>query len=89
MLEKNKRSQGARKAISSQLGSNETDIIGERVITETDVLPYMEGCSLLSVQGLGDKHVATDGVYVVDSTRGLIGTCSGNAVAYADILVLI
>ena len=49
----------------------------------------MEGGSLLSVQGLGDKHVAADGIYVVDATRGLIGSCSGDAVADADILILI
>lgn len=53
------------------------------------VFPYMEGGSLLSVQGLGDKHVAADGVYVVDPARWLIGTCSCDAVADADVLVLI
>lgn len=49
----------------------------------------MVGGSLLSVQGLGDKHVATDGVYIVDPTRGLISTCSSDAVADANILILI
>lgn len=49
----------------------------------------MERGSLLSVQWLGDKHVATDGVYVVDSIWGLISACSCDAVADADILVLI
>lgn len=49
----------------------------------------MEGGSLLSVQGLGDKHVAADGIYVVDTARGLISACSGDAVADANILVLI
>lgn len=53
------------------------------------VFPYMEGGSLLSVQGLGDKHVAADGVYVVDPARGLICACSCDAVADADVLVLI
>lgn len=51
--------------------------------------PYMERCSLLSVQRLRDKHVAADGVYVVDAARGLIGACSGDAVANANVLVLI
>lgn len=49
----------------------------------------MEGGSLLSVQGLGDKHVAADGVYVVDPTRWLISACSRDAVADANVLVLI
>lgn len=49
----------------------------------------MEGGSFLSVQRLGDKHVAADGIYVVDTTRGLISACSGDAVADADILILI
>lgn len=49
----------------------------------------MEGGSLLSVQGLGDKHVAADGVYVVDPTWGLISAGSGDAVADANVLVLI
>ena len=53
------------------------------------ILPYMERGSLLSVQGLGDKHVAADGVYVVDATWGLISAGSGDAVADANILVLI
>lgn len=51
--------------------------------------PYVEGGSLLSVQGLGDKHVAANGIYVVDATRGLISACSCDAVADANILVLI
>ncbi len=76
-----------------ELGNNETDINGARGETETDktgsFLPYMEGGSLLSVQGLGDKHVAADGVYVVDPTRGLISSCSCDAVADANVLVLI
>lgn len=49
----------------------------------------MEGGSFLSVQGLCDKHVAADGIYVVDTTRGLISACSSDAVADADILILI
>lgn len=52
-------------------------------------LPYMERGSLLPVEGLGHKHVATDGVYVVDPTRGLISACSCDAVADAYVLVLI
>lgn len=51
--------------------------------------PYMERGSLLSVQGLGDKHVAADRVYVVDPTGGLISARSCDAVADANILVLI
>lgn len=68
-----------------ELGRNETGIIGDG----SDARPYVEGCSLLSVQGLGDEHVAADGVDVVDSARRLIGARSGDAVADADILVLI
>lgn len=49
----------------------------------------MEGSSFFSVQRLGDKHVAVDGIYVVDTTRGLISACSGDAVADAHILILI
>ncbi len=49
----------------------------------------MEGGSLLSVQGLGDKHVAADRVYIIDPTGRLISACSCDAVADADILVLI
>ena len=69
------------------------DVNGARVERETDetcsVLPYMEGRSLLSVQGLGDEHVAADGVYVVDPTGGLISACSRDAVADAGSFVLI
>lgn len=49
----------------------------------------MIGCSLLSVEGLGDKHVAADGIDVVDTTRGLVGSCSSDAVADAYVLILI
>lgn len=57
--------------------------------SEQTLRPYVEGCSLLSVQGLGDEHVATDGIDVVDPARRLISARSGDAVADADILVLI
>lgn len=52
-------------------------------------LPYVEGGSLLSVQGLSDKHVAADGVNVVNAAGGLIGTRPGDAVADAGIFVLV
>lgn len=57
--------------------------------TDKTFLSYVERGSLFSVQRLRDKHVATDGIYVVDATRGLIRACSCDAVADADILVLI
>lgn len=49
----------------------------------------MERGSLLPVEGLGHKHVATDGINAVDPTRGLISTSSCDAVADAYVLVLI
>lgn len=49
----------------------------------------MEGGPLLPVQGLGDKHVAADGIYVVNSTRRLIGAGACDAVADANVLILI
>lgn len=49
----------------------------------------MEGRPLLSVQGLGDEHVAADGVYVVDPTGRLVGARSRDAVADSNVLVLI
>lgn len=72
------------------MGDNEKDV-NETKLNRQDRLisSYMEGGSLLSVEGLGDKHVAADGVYVVDPTRGLISACSCDAVADADVLVLI
>lgn len=62
---------------------------GGEMETDKSFLSYMERGSLFSVQRLRDKHVATDGIYVVDATRGLIRTRSCDAVADADILVLI
>lgn len=50
---------------------------------------YMERGPVLSVEGLCDKHVAADGVDVVDAARWLIGTCSCDAVANSHVLVLI
>lgn len=49
----------------------------------------MEGGPVLSVEGLRDKHVAADGVDVVDAARRLIGAGSRDAVADAHIFVLI
>lgn len=49
----------------------------------------MERGSLFSVQGLRHKHVAADGIDVVDATRWLICAGSCDAVADADVLVLI
>lgn len=49
----------------------------------------MEGGPVLSVEGLRDEHVATDGVDVVDAARGLICPGSRDAVADAHIFVLI
>lgn len=51
--------------------------------------PYVVRGSLLSIQGLGDEHVAADGVYVVDATGRLIGACSSDAVADPYVLILI
>lgn len=66
------------------------ELEGKQKTEKTDsFLPYMEGGPLLSVQGLSDKHVAADGVYVVDPTRRLISACSSDAVADANVLVLI
>lgn len=49
----------------------------------------MKRRSLLSVQRLSDEHVAADGVDAVDSARGLVGARSRDAVADANILILI
>lgn len=49
----------------------------------------MEGGPLLPVQGLGDEHVAADGVDVVDAARRLVSAGSRDAVADAGSLVLI
>lgn len=72
---------------------NEADESGAKGKTETekiDWIPsYMKWGSLLPVQGLSDKHVAADGVDVVDPTRGLISTCSCDTVADSNIFVLI
>lgn len=51
--------------------------------------PYVVRGSLLSIQGLGDEHVAADGVYVVDATGRLIGARSSDAVADPNVLILI
>lgn len=50
---------------------------------------YMKGGPLFPVQGLGDKHVAADWIYVVNATRGLISPCSRDAVADTSFLILI
>lgn len=50
---------------------------------------HMEGGPVLSVEGLCDKHVAADGVDVVDAARRLIGAGSRDAVADPHVLVLI
>lgn len=49
----------------------------------------MKGGPLFPVQGLGDKHVAADWIYVVNATRGLISPCSRDAVADTSFLILI
>lgn len=54
-----------------------------------DLCPYVVGGSLLSIQGLGDKHVSADWVYVVDATGRLIGARSSDAVADPYVLILI
>lgn len=50
---------------------------------------YVEGRPLLPVQRLGDKHVAADGVDVIDATRRLVGSSSRDAVADPLVLVLV
>lgn len=50
---------------------------------------HMEGGPVLSVEGLCDKHVAADGVDVIDAARRLIGAGSRDAVADPHVLVLI
>lgn len=49
----------------------------------------MEGGPVLSVEGLRDKHVAADGVDVIDAARRLIGAGARDAVADPHVLVLI
>lgn len=49
----------------------------------------MKGRPLLPVQRLGHKHVAADGVDVVDAAGRLVGAGSRDAVADPHVLVLV